>query len=216
MQTLVEVTPDNKSVILLARFRKVNLLQCVQHRSEVIGTILRCKKQFCPRILTTESFVLSSLPLQYPLNLVASELNVCTLQDMATAVVSDCVQPSVVVQCDPIPAEHFLSFEPYLEMKLSTIQELWDEKNERKVISERFLSRFAQQTTDELISFTKVFTGSSESSISDDQLYQNLLKWRDGDANNQKTYHDLHQIVDQYSVFAGRNVLVSIKIMCEL
>ena len=174
MQTLVEVTPDNKSVILLARFQKVNLLRCVQHRSNVINTILQCKKQFCPRVLTTESFVHSSSPLQYPLNLEASELNICTLQDMATAVVSDCVQLAVVVQCDPIPAEHFLSFEPYLEMKLSTIQDLWDKNNEKKVISENFLSRFSRQATQKLISFVEVFAKHSESDTraNHGQLYQ--------------------------------------------
>ena len=208
MQTLVEVTPDNKSVILLARFQKVKLLQCVEHRSKVIDTILQCKKQFCPRVLTTESFVDSSSSLQHPINPLANELTICTLQDLATAVVNE---SSVVLQCDEIDAENFLSFEPYLEMKSSTIHELWDEKNEKKVISERFLSTFAKQASEKLALIIGILIGNSDSSTreSDDQLYQNLLKWRDGDMNNRKTYRDLRQIVDQYSVFAGRNVLVS-------
>ena len=212
MQTLVEVTNDNKSVILLTRFHKINIVQCVQHQSEIISSILQCKKQFCPRVLTTESFVQSYSPLQYPLNLEASELNICTLQDLATAVVSDCVQPSVVVQCDPIPAEIFLSFEPYLEMKLSTIQDLWDENNEKEVISDSFLLRFSRQATEKLISFVEVFAKHSESDTraDHDQLYQCLLRWRDSD---QKTYKDLREKIDQYSVFAGRNVLVSIIII---
>ena len=215
MQILVEVTPDNKSVILLARFRNVNLLQCIKHRSEVIGTILQCKEWFCPRVLMTEQFVHSFSPLQYPLNLEASELNICTLKDLATAVVSDCVQPSVVVQCDPIPAEHFLSFEPYLEMKLSTIQDLWDKNNEKKVISENFLLKFSRQATEKLISLVEAFTEHSESDIraDHDQLYQCLLRWRDNDETKQKTYKDLREKIDQYSVFAGRNVLVSISIV---
>ena len=206
MQTLVEVTPDNKSVILLARFQKVKLLQCVELRSKVIDTILQCKKQFCPRVVTTESFVDSSSSLQYPINPLANELTICTLQDLATAIVNE---SSVVLQCDEIDAENFLSFEPYLEMKLSTIHELWDEKNEKKVISERFLSTFAEQVSEKLTLIIGILIGNSASSTRDDQLYQNLLKWRDGDMNNQKTYCDLRQIVDQYSVFAGRNVLVS-------
>ena len=206
MQTLVEVTPDNKSVVLLARFQKIKLLQCVEHRSKVIDTILQCKKQFCPRVLTTESFVDSSSSLQHPINPLANELTICTLQDLATAVVNE---SSVVLQCDEIDAENFLSFEPYLEMKSSTIHELWDEKNKKKVISERFLSTFAEQASEKLTLIIGILIGNSDSSTRDDQLYQNLLKWRDGDMNNQKTYRDLRQIVDQYSVFAGRNVLVS-------
>ena len=210
MQILVEVTSDNKSVVLLARFRKPNLLQCVHHQSEVISIILQCKEQFCPRVIVTESFIDSSSPLQYPLNH-TENLNICSLQDLATAVVSDCECPSVVFQCSTIPAENFLSFEPYLKMKLSAIQELLDERNEEKVISETFLSTFVQKASVELSSFIKSFTESSTSSTSEDQLYQDLLKWRDNDKKKQKTYKDFRQKVDGYSVFAGRNVLVSHK-----
>ena len=169
MQILVEVTSDNNSVILLAHFQKANLLQCVHHRSEVISTILQCKEQFCPRVVVTESFVESSSPLQYPLNL-TKNLNIYSLQDLATAVVTDCECPSVVFQCSIIPVKNFLSFEPYLEMKLSTIQELWDKKDEKKVISEGFFSTFVQQATDELSPFIKTITGSSTNSMSEDQL----------------------------------------------
>ena len=99
-----------------------------------------------------ESSVDSSSPLQYPLNLDDDD---CTLEEPAKAVVSDYVCPSIVLQCSTIPAKIFLSFEPYLEMKVATIQQLWGEKNKKKVISERFLSKFAQQATDKLISFLR-------------------------------------------------------------
>ena len=191
MQTLVEVTPDNKSVVLLARFHVTNLLRCVKHRSEVISTILQCKKQFCSRLFVVEIFIDSSSPLHYPLSL-TNEINICTLQDLATAVMSDYECPSIVLQSHLIPARNFLSFEPYLEMKLSTIQELWDEINENKAVSDAFLSNL-QKGSGELNSFM-------------DQLYQDLLRWRDSD---QRTYKELRQKVDQYSIFAGRNVLVS-------
>ena len=136
MQTLVEVTSDNKSIIVLARFRKANLLRCIQLRSAVINTILQCKKQFCPRVIMTESFIDSSSPLQYPLN----PVDTCSLHDLTTAVVrADCRHPDVVFPSCTIPAEIILSFEPYLEMNLPTIQELCDEKNENKVIEIIFL-----------------------------------------------------------------------------
>ena len=214
MQTLVEVSSDNKSIILLARFDEDDLLRCLQHRSEVIRTILQCEEQLCPRVFITESFVDSSSPLQYPLSF-PKELNICTLQDVATAVVE--MFPSVVLQCKAIPVKNFLSFEPYLDMKSSAIQDLWDEKNEKKIISEMFISTFVQQASDELTLFIKALVGdSARSTRDDDQLRQHFFEWRDGDMNNQKTYHDLRQIVDQYSVFAGRNLLVSVKNMLAI
>ena len=213
MQTLVEVSSDNKSVLLLARFKEDDLLQCVHHRSEVISTILQCKEQFCPRVQTTELFLDSCSPHQYPLNL-SNESNICTLQNLATAVVSDSKSRRVVIQCNTVPAKNYLSFEPYLEMKLSTIQELRDETNEKKVISETFLSKLIQKSSDELSSLIKTLTGSSTNSISEGQLYRDLLRWRDSDKTKQKTYEELRQKVDQYSVFAGRNVLVSYCFEC--
>ena len=206
MQTLVEVTSDNKSVILLARFQGDDLLQCVCHRSEVINTILQCKEQFCPTVQTTELFLGSTSPLQYPLNL-SDEINVCTLQDLATAVVSNSKSRRVVTPCATIPAKDFLSFKPYLEMNLSTIQELWEDKNETKPISEQFVLTFVQQASQMLTALIKVLPNSKSS---DSQLCQTLLKWRDDDVNNLKTYHDLQQVIDQHSVFTGRNLLVSI------
>jgi hypothetical protein len=90
-------------------------------------------------------------------------------------------------------------------MQLCTIQELCDKENEKQVISESFLSALVQRRTNEFISFIKTLTGSS----GDDQLYQDLLRWRNSDKTNERTYKELRQVVDQYSVFAGRNVLVS-------
>ena len=209
MQTLVEVTTDNKSVIFLACFRKTNLLQCIKYRSQVISTILHCKEQFCRRVQTMELFVDSSFPIQYPLN-VTGELKMCTIQNLATAVVADCECPSVVFQCHTISAENFLSFEPYLEMKLSTIQEIWNKKKEKEVISEQFLSDFVQQASEQLYLLIKNITGNTARIVKDDEIYQNLLKWRNNDMDNQKSYGDLRQLVDQYSVFAGRNILVSL------
>lgn len=205
MQTLVEVTSDNKSILLLARFQGDDLLHCVCHRSEVISTIIECKMQFFPRVQTTELFLDSSLPLQYPLNF-SNVSNICTLQDLATALVSDSKSHNVVLQCTIIPAKMFLSYEPYLDMELCIIQKLCDEENEKEVISDNFLLRLLQQPTYELISLIKTFTGS----LSDDQLYQDLLKWRDTDKtnSNKKTYKEFRQQVDRYSVFTGRNILV--------
>ena len=94
-------------------------------------------------------------------------------------------------------------------MELSIIKELCIKENENKVISDSLLSRFFQKTTDELRSLIKTFTGSLTSSTSDDQPYQDLLRWRDSGGTNKRTYKELCKCLDEYSIFAGRNVLVS-------
>ena len=89
---------------------------------------------------------------------------------------------------------------------MTTIQELWDKKNEMEVISDEFLSKFAQHKANWLIEMFDSSPPVVPNSRGD--YFQQLLNWRDSDMNSCKTYQCLRQTLDQYSVFAGRNVLV--------
>jgi signal recognition particle receptor subunit beta len=207
MDVLVEVT-DNKSVTLIARFGTSNLLKSINQRSEVILTILECVKQFCPRVETVESFIDSSSALQYPLDL-NSDRTLCSVRDLSEALVSSCEYPSVVLADSgkSIPAESFLSYEPYGEIESQLLQELWDKENESKIISDTFLSKFVKISSSKLNWFVNIFNYSASVPCSKDDLSQELIKWR----NNKKTYNEFSHSLDQYSVFAGRNILVSMK-----
>ena len=209
METLVEIIED-KSVIVITRFQMSNLEKCLKHRSEVIRTVLECHNRFCPRVSVAESFIDASSPLRYP-SAVNFDKIFCTVQSLAESIVRN--EPLVVLSCGKTaPAERFVSFELYAEIEPLTLQELWEENNENKTISGNFLLKFVQKATDELSCLIKAISGGSTrlSSTSENQLYQDLLRWRDSDKTNKKTYKDLRQAMDQYSVFAGRNVLVSI------
>ena len=209
MDVLVEVT-DNKSVTLMARFGTANLMKCINQRSEVILTILECIKQFCPRVVTTESFIDSSSALQYPLAL-NSDRTLCSVQELSEALVSSCECPSVVLSgCGKsIPAKIFLSYEIYSEMEPQLLQVLWDKGNESELISDIFLSRFVKKSSSKLNWLVKIFNESASVPSSKDDLSYELMKWR----GNKKTYKDFRHKLEQYSVFAGRNILVSIKFL---
>ena len=207
METLVEVIED-KSVIVMAQFQTSNLEKCMKHRSEVIRTVLECLDRFCPRVSTTESFIDASSPLKFPFAL-NSDRTLCTVQDLAQAMVGNCVSPSVVLSHSgkTVPAERFLSFEPYTEIEPLVLQELWDANNEDKIISDNFLSKFVKKASSSKLNwFTKIFSDSGDIPINKDDLFHKLLKRR----GSEMTYKYLRQKLDQYSVFAGRNVLVSI------
>jgi ankyrin repeat protein len=206
MDMLVEVA-DHKSVTLMARFGTSNLLKCIIQRSEVILTILECVKQFCPRVETVESFIDSSSALQYPLDL-NSDRTLCSVRDISEALVSRCECPSVVLSDSgkSIPAESFLSYEPYSEIEPQILQELWDKENESKIISDIFLSKFVKISSSKLNLFVNIFSDSASVPSSKDDLSHELIKWR----GNKRTYKDFRHQLDVYSVFAGRNVLVSI------
>ena len=207
MDVLVEIT-DNNSVILMARFGTSNLLKCLNQRSEVILTISGCVNQFCPRVQTIELFIDSSSALQYPLAL-NSDRTLCSVQDLSEALVSSCECPSIIVLSDygrSIPAERFLSHEPYTEIEPQLLQVLWDKDNENKIISDSFLSRFIKKSSKKLNWFVNIFDESANVPSSKDDFSHELMKWRD----NKKTYRDFRHKLDQCSVFAWRNILVSI------
>ena len=206
METLVEVIED-KSVVVICRFQTSNLEKCLKHRSEVIRTILECHNRFCPRVLVAESFIDASSPLRYPVD-IHSGNRFCTVYDLSQAIVSNCESPSVVLSVSgkTVPAEKFLSFEPYTEIEPLILQELWDKNNENKIISNFFILKFVKKASSKLNWFAYLFSDSANVPSSKDDLYHELLKWKD----NKMTYKQFRQKLDQYSIFAGRNVLVSV------
>jgi hypothetical protein len=121
--------------------------------------------------------------------------------------VSRCECPSVVLSDSgkSIPAESFLSYEPYSEIEPHLLQELWDMGNESNMISDAFLSRLVKKSSSKLNWFVNIFNDSASVPSSKDDLSRELIKWRD----NKKTYKDFRHILDECSVFSGRNILVS-------
>jgi hypothetical protein len=105
-----------------------------------------------------------------------------------------------------IPAESFLSYEPYSEMEPQLLQELWDKDNKSNIISDTFLSKFVKISSSKLNWFYNIFSTSAGVPSSKDDLSHELMKWRD----NKRTYKDFRHQLDKHSVFAGRNILVSV------
>ena len=62
--------------------------------------------------------------------------------------------------------------------------------------------------------FSSIFNDSASvpSSKNIDDLFHELIKWR----NNKRTYKVFRQELDQYNIFAGRNILVSMNVLCEV
>ena len=108
-----------------------------------------------------------------------------------------------------ISAESFLSFEPYAEIEATTLEQLLDKNNDNKVVSDVFLSKLVKKVSSNLPLLIKIFNEEAHIPCSKDDLYQEILNWRDSSIAEPKTYSQLRNKFDQHSVFAGRNVLVS-------
>ena len=118
--------------------------------------------------------------------------------------------------------EHLLKFEPYAGLDPTIIQCIHSEKNVKKdiVISSGFISYFADQVADPDIEdrdqvfrnsrmYRRILSHSNvkvHSSSPKQEVVQALETWRD---ETEGTYSCLRETLNKYSVFSGRNPLVS-------
>ena len=116
VETIVEVSEQNKLVLLLMLCPEGEEMACVQLRSSLISKILEAKEELCPGISTTELLIDPSNLSNYPLPS-SSELTLYTMADQVVKAVREHKQFAVDItgrrKMKLIDALHF---EPYLGM----------------------------------------------------------------------------------------------------
>ena len=136
------------------------------------------------------------------------------MQKIAEAIVksTEYDSPSVVSSTGTISLDCLLTFEPYAELGTIALKQLCS-MNENKV-SDNFLDHLSHKLWKKANLFDKLFKSStanaspnlSSTVTTSEDLFNDLKSWRN-ECNG--TYKCLKEILDQFSVFAGRNVLVS-------
>ena len=221
VETLVEVLPNSKTVVLLMRYssRTVYLSQMMNLLSSVIRMVLLCVQEFCPRVKISESLIDLTEVVNYPLKPL-SALTHFTIQAVASAAVESWHgQPISVVSSTGItrPLQHLLTFEPFAELNKQIIQVLHSEQSSRKIISDQFVLTLLRCISASKYAnfFDEIFRDISDPSNIADQrcsvhdntkLFQGLYEWK---KRCEVTYQCLREKMGQYSIFAERNILVS-------
>ena len=209
VETLVEVISDNKVVVLLMRCDKSSLIELLKLRSQVIQKITRATNEFCSRVHTIESFIDPSKIEQYPLKPI-SQLKLFSLRNVCYAAI-DVKPSSVLCTTGTIPFEKLILFEPYAGLGVSTLNQLFNDQyqaqNLNGIVSDSFLMSVAQKCTSEPELIPKMFIPTCElHDVSNVREILSMLKhWRD---SSKGTYQKLREVLDQFSIFSGRNPLV--------
>jgi hypothetical protein len=139
----------------------------------------------------------------------------------AVANVASLYQPyaSSLTGKNTIPVRDLLKFEPYIELSALMIQDICNTNNPRYIssLSDNFLLHFTQQISKNPL-FIEVITQILndhgiilDSSV--DNLLSKLMEWRD---TCHITYQLLHKCMDQFSIFAGLNIVVRLLIITAL
>ena len=216
VETLVEVAEQNRVVVLM-RCPKVKS-ECLQLRSLLIQKVLAAAREFCSKVNTVESFISPSEVTQYPLKPI-SQLPLFSIKKVSSVVAEGVVSGAVrTATGKPVSLDSLLSFEPYADLGEAILRELFDESgpNYKKKLSNLFIYKIAERISKKKEMVKELFKPnatqlaermSNAAFVNDEHEIIRILDiWKD---TNDRTYQCLREMLDQFSVFGGRNPLVS-------
>ena len=223
VETIVEVSEQNKLVLLLMLCPDGKEMACVQLRSSLISIILVAKEELCPGISTNELLIDPSNLSNYPL-LCSSELTLYTMADQVVKAVREHKQFAVdITGRRKMKLVDALYFEPYLGMHKRLIDRLFDKDLAIQEVDDNFLHDLAANIYPKLMQQVPIQMALRVFNISDYSLFYSyfeqfpserdnpvvkcfclLLTWKNCDTGG-STYQSLRTTLDKYSIFCGRN-----------
>ena len=223
VETIVEVSEQNKLLLLLMSCPEGEEMACVRLRSSLISKLLETKKELCPRISTTELLIDPSNLSTYPLPS-SSELTLYRMDDQVVKAVRDHKQFAIdTAGRRRMKLVKALHFEPYHGMHTKLVNQLFDKKILKQEVDDSFLNDLAANIYPNLMQHISIKIALEMFNIPDDRLFYNyceqfpderdnpimrcfrlLLTWKNCDTGG-GTYQSLHTTLDKYSIFCGRN-----------
>jgi len=125
VEAIVEVSEQNRVVLLLMSCPKGEEMACVRLRSSLISKVLETKEEFCPGISTTELLIDPSNLSSYPLPS-SSELTLYRVADQVVKAVREC-KPFILDTTGrrKLKLTKALHFEPYHSIQVRCIDRLF-------------------------------------------------------------------------------------------
>ena len=219
IKTTVEVIEQNTAVSLTISCHTRREMKCVEHRSQVIKCILEAKKELCPAVTMKESLIHQSC-LTTPV--IGNSLQLFSLPQLVRALLNN--ELELVSQSGEMCVEidQLLYFELYTYFSAEMLRDLFTEfeNSSDKLVSETFPNKVSK-TSHTKVDLLKQALGSDSAKFRaalarappfqrDQPEYQCKLVFQVWKENTQSpTYGALRSALDKYSVFCGRNPLVS-------
>ena len=216
VETTVVVIEQNTAIFLTISCLTGREMECVQHRSQVIKCILEAKEELCPAVTMKEFLIHPSCTTNRITDNSLQSYSLCELMQVVLENQSVLVsQPGQKM----VKIDQLLYFEPYTCFDAEILRELFENHSD-KLVSEAFLdvvSKTAHTKVDQLkqalcINNTKLRAAiaSAPPFQRDQPEYQCKLVFQVWKESTQSpTYGALRSVLDKYSVFCGRNPLVS-------
>ena len=209
---------SGKMVTVLLRCLECSKVKCIHLRSAIIHKAPCAREEFCTKVSTSEYFIHPDA-IEYPLK-PTPELNLFSISQVTRAIAAG--HPCVIGKdSQPLHLEKRLYFEPYFHLSKTIVEELFnEEKAGRDIDHTKLMDRMAKcfhNKWDDVFSMLKLLDSTlmeeaPPSSVQD--IIRLLQLWR---LHSRKgSYQCLRREPDQFSVFAGRNPLVSYRLYTYL
>ena len=221
VETTVEVIEQNTTVSLTISCHTGREMKCVEHRSQVIKCILEAKEELCPAV-TMKEYLIHPSCLTTPVT--SNSLQLFSISELVEALLEN--ESGLVSQPGRkgVEIDQLLYFEPYTCFSANELRELFAEfeNSSDKLVSEAFLSKVSKTSHMKVNQLKQALSSDRKFRAAlarappfqrDHPEYQCKLVFQVWKENTQSpTYGALRSVLDKYSVFCGRNPLVS----CEL
>ena len=212
VEALVEITdpPQHRQVVVMLRCVSGHEVDCACLCSTIIKTVLEAKRKLCCKVPTEEFFLQPSQVREYPFK-TPHRQDLLSIREVSKAVVEG-GSSAVDSAGRSVGLNDVLLVEPYAHLNEEILQELFSEETE--TISDRFIYSIADRIYYKKDLFIDMFK------LSRAQLAEKIRQAPPGDIEefvcvlqcwrgDSGTYRSLRETLDQFSVFAGRNPLVS-------
>ena len=222
--TIVEVVEQSTAVIMVMGCLEGSEINCVRHRSELIQVILQIKEQFSGTVEMNECLIHPMELSSYPLNSLDC-LFTFSINRLARAI----VERKKVITRHGTPQgmeriDSILHFESFVSLTPEIIFKLFDETNAKLEFKDpfKFLHECARVMYPDMTQLKEILLKPEQESeligtieqccdqYSKDPVYQcfSVLRTWNKFTDN-PTYKGLREALGTYSVFRGRNPLVS-------
>ena len=217
VETTVKVIEQNTAVFVTLSCLTSREMECVHHRSQVIKCILDAKKELCPAVTMKESLIHPSCKIN---QIIDNSLQRFSLSELLQAILAN---ESVLVSQPGqkmVEMDKLLYFEPYTCFSAKVLRELLDksESSSDEIVSEAFpneISKTAHTKVEQLNQVLCMNSTKFQAALAsappfqqDQPEYQCKLVFQVWKESTQSpTYRTLKSVLDNYSVFCGRNPL---------
>ena len=223
VETIVEVSEQNRVVLLLMSCPEGEEMACVRLRSSLISKVLEARDELCPGISTTELLIDPSNLFTYPLPS-SSELTLYSMADQVVKAVREC-KPFILntTGSKKLKLEKALHFEPYDGIPGKCIDQLFAKDLANQEVDDSLLNDLASNIHTKLMERIPIQEAFRMFSIPNSRefyryceqfpterdnpamrCFRLLLTWKIYDTNG-ATYWSLRTTLDKYSIFCGRN-----------